>query len=152
MRALLRLVSLLVALCAALALCATGAYADDGTGTGAGFSLALNSWPVLVAGALGIVSTNVTAFLTHRAAPQWIKSGVNLALVSLAGVIATIQLVPGHMWKDYAGTIFVAWVASLVAHGAGLTQMVSNLSSNVGIGATVEPLVSPPTDEADAPA
>jgi len=108
------------------------------------FTLALNSWPVILAGLVGVGSTHLTEVLAHYEAPQWIKSGINLALVSLGGVLITVTTIPGKNWKDYVGEIFAAWVSSLIVHATGLTAWIQNLAGNVGIGAGVQPLVPDP--------
>lgn len=125
------------------------AFAAESSGGGGGFELSLDSWPVLVAGGLGVVATHLTELLTHYTAPQWIKSGLNLSLVTLAGVIATTQTVPGHTWKDYAGTILAAWATSMFAHRAGLTAWLQSITAGFGIGKDEPPLVADPVPPGD---
>jgi len=140
---------LLVAVVAALALllifCTPPAFASNSSGPSGShaFDLVLNSWPVFLAGVVGFLSTQATALVTHHRAPQWIKSGINLALVTLGAAVTTIQTIPGHTWKDYAGEIVAAWLVSLATHFAGLTAFAQNLSSGWGIGSNVTPLVPP---------
>jgi len=107
------------------------------------FDLVLNSWPVILAGFTGFLSSQVTALFTHHRAPQWVKSLTNLLLTTLGGVLITVQTVPGHTWKDYVGEILMAWVVSLLTHFSGMTALVQNMSSNFGFGAGVQPLVDP---------
>ena len=111
--------------------------------TGGPHQLTFDSWPVVLAGIVGIVATHVTEVLTHYDAPQWVKSGVNLALVTLAGVLITVEVVPGHTWKDYVGEILVAWIASIAAHSAGVTAWLERLTADIGVGAGARPLVPP---------
>jgi hypothetical protein len=135
----LYLIAVLVLGC--LSLSTTAAYAA----TGGPHQLTFDSWPVVLAGIVGVGATHVTEVFTHYDAPQWVKSGVNLALVALAGVLITIQVVPGHTWKDYVGEILVAWIASLTAHASGITAWIESLTANVGIGKTATPIVEPLT-------
>lgn len=124
---------------------AVPAYASTSGGPSGprAFDLVLNSWPVLLAGFTGFVSSELTAFITHHKAPQWVKSLTNLVFTSLGGAIITVQTVPGHTWKDYTGIILAGWLVSLGTHFAGLTALVGSLSSDIGIGATASPLVLP---------
>jgi hypothetical protein len=112
------------------------------------YSLVLDSWPVLLAAGCGWLSSQATAFLTHRRAPQWIKSGVHLLLASLAGVLITVVVIPTKTWKDYAAEIFVAWLSGVISKVAGWTEFVGNATANVGIGANVKPLTTPPPEDA----
>lgn len=115
-------------------------------------ALGLASWPVILAAFCGIIASHLTAFFTHRAAPQWLKSGVDFGLVTLAGILITVQVVPGHTWKDYIGVILPAWITSIATHYSGLTSWVTAATGGVGIGANVPPLVdtslAPATDPA----
>lgn len=113
-----------------------------------GFALVLNSWPVILAGITGFLSTHVTEILTHRNAPQWIKSGVNLVLTTLGGILITLQVVPGHTWKDYVGEIFTAFLSSMFTHWTGLTTLTQSLTASFGIGGNTPPLVPEPSGNA----
>jgi hypothetical protein len=120
------------------------AYAAGPTNAHTGVvALTLTSWPVLLAGGVGWLSSQVTAFLTHKAAPQWIKSGIHLALSTLAGALITITVTPASSWKDYAALIATTWGAGIISHVAGWTQLVANTTWNVGVGAGVPPIVPP---------
>lgn len=119
------------------------AMADTGGHTG--LALALDSWPVLLAALCGLAATHLTEVFTKYTAPQWVKSGVNLALVTLGGVLATIATDAGKTWKDYVGEIFAAWVVSILAHTAGLTAWIEALTANTGIGGNAKPLVTTPS-------
>jgi hypothetical protein len=110
-------------------------------------ALGFASWPVILAAGCGFLATHITALLTHRNAPQWLKSGINLVLVSLAGVLIAVQVVPGSTWKDYLGLIVPAWLTSLATHYAGFTQWITNAAGNVGIGANTPPLVPPQSSQ-----
>jgi hypothetical protein len=107
-------------------------------------NLTLDSWPVLLAGLAGFGATHLTELLTNYNAPQWVKSGVNLVLVSLAGVLVTLTVVPGKTWKDYVGEIFMALVSSLVTHSTGITTWLQNATADVGIGGNVRAIAPPP--------
>lgn len=134
----LYLIAVLVLGCLSLSL-----PAEAATGVLHAKTLTLDSWPVLLAALAGFGATHVTEILTHYDAPQWVKSGVNLALVALAGVLITVTVVPGKSWKDYVGEIFAAWVSSLATHTSGITTWLQNATANVGVGANVHPLVPP---------
>lgn len=112
------------------------------------FALVLNSWPVILAGVSGFISTHVTDFVTHRNAPQWVKSGVNLVLTTFSGVLVTITTVPGYTWKDYLGVIASAWLVSMFTHWTGATTWVQNATANFGIGGDTKPLISEPAGTA----
>jgi hypothetical protein len=138
----------LVALGAVLALLvgfAVPAYASnaDGPSGPRAFELVLNSWPVLLAAGAGFLSSQLTAFLTHEKAPQWIKSLTNLVFTSLGGVLITVQTVPGHTWKDYVGVIVAGEIAALATHYIGLTAALQAATANFGIGGATPPLVAP---------
>lgn len=105
------------------------------------FQLVLNSWPVMLAGLTGILSTHATEVLTHKNAPQWVKSGVNLVLTTLGGVLVTVETVPGYNWKDYLGVIGSAEAVSLITHWTGATAWLQEATKSVGIGANTKPLV-----------
>jgi hypothetical protein len=117
-----------------------------GSGMRNGYSLALNSFPTVLAGLCGLASAQLTALLTNHQAPQWIKSGVHLLISTLAGVLVTVAVVPGNRWTDYLSEIAVAWVAGIAAHFAGLTALVASITANSGLGASVTPLVVSPQD------
>jgi hypothetical protein len=138
-----RLLAVLVAALALLSFVAPPAFASNSDGPSSPRAFDLNSWPVILAGATGFLSSQATAILTNHRAPQWIKSLTNLALTSLGGVLITVQTIPGHTWKDYAGTIFAAWLVSLGTHFAGLTALAQNASAGFGFGANAAPLVPP---------
>lgn len=104
-------------------------------------ALGLASWPVILAAFCGFLATQATTVLAHRNAPQWLKSGINLALVTLAGVLISLQVVPGSNWKDTVGLIIPAWLTSLATHYSGLTQLLSHLTGDVGVGASLAPIV-----------
>lgn len=128
---------------------ATGAHLGTLATAHVGASaLVLSSWPTILAGMCGFGSSQITAFLTHRRAPQWIKSGVNLALSTLAGVLINLTVVAGSNWKDYVATIAVAWLVALGTHFSGMTALIGNSSANVGIGENAKPLTTPPPDDA----
>lgn len=112
------------------------------------FQLVLNSWPVILAGICGVLSTHVTEIATHRNAPQWVKSGVNLVLTTLSGVLVTITTVAGYTWKDYLGVIASSWVVSMFTHWTGATTWLQEATANVGIGADVKPIVQAPAGTA----
>jgi len=121
------------------------AHASDSSGPSGprAFDLVLNSWPVLLAGGTGFVSSQLTALLTHEKAPQWIKSLTNLVFTSLGGVLITVQTVPGHTWKDYAGVITAGELAALATHYIGLTAAAQAATANFGIGGGATPIVAP---------
>lgn len=117
------------------------AYAAGNSGA-ASVALGIASWPVILAGVCGAASTQLTALLTHRNAPQWFKSGVNLVLTSLAGVLITIQVIPGHTWKDYLAEIAVGELVALGMHYSGATAFAAAASANVGLGGNLTPIVA----------
>lgn len=106
-----------------------------------GPSLDLGSWPTILAGLCGIGSAQLTALLTHRRAPQWMKSGVHLALSALAGVLINVAVVPGNKWTDYLGEIGVAWIIGIATKFAGATALAEEVTAGAGVGADVAPLV-----------
>lgn len=111
------------------------------------FALVLNSWPVILAGFCGFVSTHVTEFVTKRNAAQWLKSGINLGFTTLGGILVTITTVPGYGWKDYLGVIASSWVVSMFTHWTGITTWAQALTENKGL--TAKPLIAQPTGTAD---
>lgn len=113
-------------------------------GTNPDFALVLNSWPVILAGLVGMASTHLTEVFAHYAAPQWVKSGINLFLATLGAVLVTTQTIPGHTWKDYVAEIFAAVGASLVTHWTGVTSWLQNATASAGVGARAKPLTTPP--------
>lgn len=143
----LRRLSILLYLMVGLLFMGGPVYAGDGTNS---LSLALDSWPVILAAGCGFLSTHLTALFTHYTAPQWVKSGINLALTALAGVLITVTVVDGKTWKDYLGEIAAAWITSLVVHTAGITAWIQNTTASVGIGKQASPLVPPPQATNDA--
>jgi membrane-associated HD superfamily phosphohydrolase len=104
----------------------------------------LGSWPTILAGLCGIGSSQLTALLTHRRAPQWIKSGLHLALSTLAGVLINITVVSGHKWTDYLAEIAVAWITGIGTKVAGGAALAERLTAGQGLGANVAPLVRVP--------
>lgn len=120
---------------------ASPAYADGNSGAH-GFALAIGSWPVVLAGACGWGASQLTAILTQHNAPQWLKSSVSLALTSLAGVLITIQVVPGHTWKDYLAEIAVGELVALGTHYSGMTAFATAQTYGRGFGDKLRPLVS----------
>lgn len=114
---------------------------------GAEFELVLNSWPVILAGLVGVASTHLTEVFAHYQAPQWIKSGINLFLATLGSVLVTTQTIPGHTWKDYFGEIMIAVVSSMVVHWTGVTAWLQTLTANAGVGAYTRPIVPPPPSD-----
>jgi hypothetical protein len=122
----------------------TPATADQATKPGADFALVLNSWPVILAGLVGIGSTHLTELLAHYRAPQWVKSGINLFLATLGATLATLKTVPGATWKDYVGEIFAAVFVSMMTHWTGATAWLQTLTQNQGVGASLRPIVPPP--------
>lgn len=109
------------------------ASADSGEG-GTSFELVLNSWPVILAAGCGFLATHLTDFLTHRNAPQLVKSAVNFGLTALAGVLIAVEVVPGKTWKDYVGLILAAWIVSMVTHATGVTNWVQTKTGSAGLG------------------
>ena len=122
----------------------TPATADQVTRPGVDFALVLNSWPVILAGLVGMGSTHLTEVFAHYKAPQWVKSGINLFLATLGATLATLKTVPGATWKDYFAEIFTAVFASMVTHWTGVTAWLQALTQNQGVGASLRPIVPPP--------
>jgi hypothetical protein len=110
---------------------------------GGAATLALSSWPTILSGLCGLGSSQLTAFLSHKAAPTWVKSGIALCLSTLSGVLITVTVVPGNTWKDYVSLIGLTWITALFSHVAGLTALVENKTADVGVGKNVPPLVKP---------
>lgn len=123
------------------------ANAADTSDPGANFALVLNSWPVILAGLVGVASTHLTELFAHYQAPQWVKSGINVFLATLGAVLVTIQTVPGYSWKDYAGEIIVAVGSSMVVHWTGVTSWLQTLTAQSGVGANARPIVVPPPSQ-----
>ena len=134
-----RILAVVLAVCSLVLLMAPASYAGTTVPHSAG--LDLSAWPTILAGLCGLGSAQLTAILTHRKAPQWIKSGVALALSTLAGVLITVTTVAGYTWKDYASEIAVAWLVAMGSHYAGLTALASNITAGSGVGAGVAPIV-----------
>lgn len=124
----------------------TPAVADQAR-PGSDFALVLNSWPVILAGLVGMGSTHLTEVFAHYQAPQWVKSGINLFLATLGAALATLKTVPGATWKDYAAEIFLAVAASMVTHWTGVTSWLQTLTAQAGVGAQARPIVPPPPSD-----
>lgn len=101
----------------------------------------LSSWPTILAGLCGVGSAQLTALLTHRHAPQWIKSGVHLSLSVLAGVFINLTVVAGNKWTDYVAEIAVAWIAGIGTKIAGGTALAEEVTAEQGVGKNVGPIV-----------
>lgn len=140
-----RLLALLVAALSLLAVLATPAFASnsDGPSSLRSFDLIFNSWPVLLAAGTGFLSSQLTAVLTHEKAPQWVKSLTNLVFTSLGAAIITVEVVPGHTWKDYLGLILAGTFSSLATHYIGLTALAQSKTATFGFGGNTAPLVAP---------
>lgn len=60
----------------------------------------------------GVLSSHITALLTHVNAPSKVKAPIALAVSVLAGVVATVGWDPGEPWWAWVKTIFFAVLAS----------------------------------------
>lgn len=91
-------------------------------------------FPVALSLLIGFVIPHIVDLVTHSTAPQWMKSGLAVALAALTGALTTVTWQGWNDWKVYVLNIFMVFMSAFTSHTAGTSEFVQNATGDFGVG------------------